>query len=143
MILITGILPKYIRTKDEIYDLISNTVSSVEYDQEMGAYNIYYFDKNKGKHLEQNGKGGRSMDRIWNADIVAQANTIRELCDVYICERMNEKGEELPPMIVDDVLIWPAYTVAIYGAIWTRGNKNKLVLKTVAKMNQDGWFELI
>lgn len=141
---------KYIRTEDKIYGFVKGIVSSIEHDEEVGAYSIYYFDDDKGEHMEQDGKGGHSMDSVWDDEIVAEADTIEELCDEFV-----SITDDLTPEILVPKYISPKDTleiawknrledemcyknVIIYGAIWTEWG-----LKYVAKMNEKGELCLI
>ena len=145
MVLCGGVGMKYIRTKDKIYGFIPNVVSSIEYDDEVGAYSIYYFDENKGKHLERDDKGGHSMDSVWNEDIVKQADTIEELCDEFVCDHNNgtrviQTKVHKPqfPFCEDTIDYLKRNNQTYYGAIWTDKG-----LIYVAKMNNKGELELL
>ena len=100
---------KYIRTKDGIYE-----------------------NKPLEKHLgKRRGKGFEIVFK--EQDIIKQADTIEELCDVIVCNELvygnlysackyQQWHKELP----------------IYGCIWT--NKGLIY---VAKMNDEGKLELL
>ncbi len=130
---------KYIRTKDKIYGFIPNVVSSIEYDDEVGAYSIYYFDENKGKHLERDDKGGHSMDSVWNEDIVKQADTIEELCDWFVL-RQDGKIYQIYAKEEDAVADLGQYTLAFE---WYYAVDTDKGLIYVAKMNNKGELELL
>ena len=143
---------KCIRTKNgEVYNLESKEVSSWEYIDndtaineygvEGAFYTIYYFDENKGHYSEHDGKGGHSCVFIDEKDILKQADTIKELCDVFVYEYKNSFYKNSKPSyeLVDMSLESMKATMELfsgatfYGAIWTEWG-----LKYVAKMNEEG-----
>ena len=74
----------------KVIDLEDKGISSWEYIDEKRAksdefgweeafYVIYYFDENKGDHLEQDDKGGRSMDNYDESFVLATCDTPEEL----------------------------------------------------------------
>ena len=129
----------YIRTKDKIYGFIKGVTSSVQYDEEEDVYSIYYFDEEKGAHLERDGLGGRSMDSVWRDDIVSEADTIEELCDEFLLENKKTHWKGYMPYhksTIHDEALQRDYI--IYGAIWTDKG-----LIYAAKMNDKGDLELL
>lgn len=83
----------------------------------------------------------RTHGKTWNTGtnvVLAQADTIEELCDEFVCQendyfywlasRENVSFRDLPN----------CYCKAIFGAIWTDKG-----LIFVAKMNKDGKLELL
>ena len=139
-------MPKYIRTKDRVYGYIPNVVSSIDYDKDVGAYSIYYFNEDKGEHLEQDGKGGHSMDSIWDEDIITQADDIKDLCDAFIIEEDNKRTVYLKEDnwtfdMIQDLGTWSGRTC--YGSIWVKGTHGEPILKPVTKMNSEGVLKLI
>lgn len=86
---------RYIRTRDgRIFDLQDKKVSSYEhlvdektlkeYGLEETCYSIYYFSEDKGQHLERDGKGGHSMDCIYQSEILMEGNKLEEVCDKLV-----------------------------------------------------------
>ena len=143
---------KCVRTKDgRIIDLNSKLVSSYEiiddntakeeYGEDNGFICVYYFDEDIGEHIEYDNKGGRSMDNWYLRDIIKEANTIEELCDVYVLdEKLYYKIEDLKFHIkqLKEWNRWPDYLIKPYGAIWTDKG-----LIYVAKLNDKGELELL
>jgi hypothetical protein len=99
-----GSIMKYIRTKDGIYEY-------VDYDNECIIPSPIIKYKNKLTHCSE-------------CNIIKQADTIEELCDVIVCNA-DYKGK------AEDLYF------NIYGAIWTEKG-----LIYVAKMNDKGELEL-
>jgi len=134
----------YVKTKNKIYGMIPNVVSSIEYNKddvvgEEGAYCIYYFDEDKGEHIEYDELGGRSMDCVWDSDVVKTAHSIAELCDEYVWDNgtkpmIIKMPKKLSQSQLDDI----KNGMIIYAAIWTEWG-----LKYVAKMNEEGKLCLI
>lgn len=112
---------KYIRTKDGVYE--------VEWNEDGSCWCL----NNGGAYFRKE-------------DIIAQADTIEELCDEFvIIERYGEKRyfhRDKKSFIKDYIgdkhidMVLRYYT--IYGAIWTDKG-----LIYVAKMNKDGELRLI
>lgn len=95
---------KYIRTKDKIYSGIGTAT---------------FFLLDKGGYIE-------------NADIIAKADTIEELCDEFVAVDKETKKHLLFFSTTD------SNVYEIYGAIWTDKG-----LIYVAKMNDKGEVELL
>ena len=80
--LFRGAIMRYLITtkKNKIIDLEDKSVSSYEYvdkktaekewGEEEAFYNVYYYDSDKGEHIERDGKGGSSMDCFRESEIV-------------------------------------------------------------------------
>ena len=112
---------KYIRTKDNIYELTNEKIS-------VGSVVYYYV---KGKHTP-----------ISSKDIIKQADNIEELCDEGIC--ISKDGLKPKPYILSKILnsYFEDFS-AIYGCIWIEGEKGEPILKSVAKINSKGELELL
>ena len=115
---------KYIRTKDRI-------IKKEEKEQEYsGLHYFHSYDMNKSDY------------EYYEEDIIAQANTVKKLCDDFVV--VYEDGAR----IVYGDLKWAKEKAKtslelgdksiIYGAIWT--NKGLIY---VAKMNEKGEVELL
>jgi len=83
-------------------------------------------------------------------DIVKQADTIEELCDVYIEEYLDYKSVILKSDLYRGEdggwrkeIGFPEHKIRIYGAIWAIDNNGAPILKSVAKMNKEGELELL
>lgn len=110
---------KYIRTKDEIIDLIK--LSNLDINDRGDI--TWYDDAEKYGHM------------IDYEDIIKTADTIEELCDAYvIIYKDGTKGILFMPTEINTKL---AKTETVYGAIWTDKG-----LIYVAKMNEKGELEL-
>ena len=142
----------YIRTKDDVYDLKSKEVSSLEYIDNDTAinkygvkgafYTIYYFDENKGHYSEYDNKGGRSCDFIDEKDILKQSENLFELIDEFVVIRDSTKINQL--VRTDDInylkemMREDKRIVDVKGAIWS-----DFGLKYVARLTEDGGIKLI
>ena len=148
-----------IRTKDgKIIDLEAKDVSSYEfvydkeareeYGEEYGFVCIYYYDKDKGKHIEHDACGGCSMDNFYLKDIVRHSEAIEDLCDAYICgddykEHIILSYEQMEESYWKVRLLDGDKKVIIYAAIWITGDNGEPILKSVAQMNERGELELL
>lgn len=106
---------KYIRTKaGEIYDIDDLYICDELNDKPYGVKNSSWV--------------------IYKESIIKQANTIKELCDefVYVDEEIKQF------LVSDDLDIYKAKQLKVFGAIWTDKG-----LIYVAKMNQNGELELL
>lgn len=85
---------RYIRTKTGIvYDLEGKEISSYEYINKEEAcksycidepfYNIYFYDENGGSYRETDGKGGHSMDSVYESEIYGMYDSLEALCDEF------------------------------------------------------------
>jgi mannosyltransferase OCH1-like enzyme len=116
---------KYIRTKDEIYEVVgADSCSYLNAPPEM--YYITSYNKN-----------------ILKSKVIAQADTIEELCDIYVSVYEEQLDNEFfeaykyTPMEVKN--FYTGYIPKeVYGAIWTDKG-----LIYVAKMNEKGYLELV
>ena len=105
---------KYIRTKDEIYEIDNNKYSVVE----LNGHQLL--------NMKVDNKG-----LIYREYILKQSDTIEELCDEFVMIGNHDH------YISEKKFVW-FEGIKIYGAIWTdRG------LIYVAKMNDKGELELI
>ena len=123
---------KYIRTKNFIHD--SKDVMVVN---ENGTLVVLRgIDKN---FVE------RTRGKTWNTGtnvVLAQADTVEELCDCKIVILKN--GEHLQLTMPAKDIAEMAYYKEIYGAIWVEGEHGEPILKAVTKpMNEKGELELI
>ena len=108
---------KYIRTKDGIYEVVNEVL--------LCGTKFYVIE---------------AQDHIFRvrADKVKEANSIEELCDVFVAVRKNASGTYSVFFIeFEDWKTWIS-GYDIYGAIWTAKG-----LIYVAKMNESGVLELI
>jgi len=115
---------KYIRTKDgRIIDTDNYEVKRETY--ENGELKFYEFWTTR--FLD------REIIRLGTYEIVKQADTINELCDMFVANNKTfyTINETLPELVCCD-------DATIYGAIWTEWG-----LKYVAKMNDKGELELL
>ena len=74
---------------------------SDEFDWEEAFYMIYYFDENKGDHLEQDGKGGRSMDNYDESFVLATCDTPEELLNYETVSITRAEYERLKKLEAD------------------------------------------
>lgn len=113
---------KYIRTKNGVYEV-----------SELNEYATHH-KSNKTLIID------KYIDRyILNKTILAQADTIEELCDefVVIFEDKNHIVYSEFKWAMDKAM-WSGMPFIIYGAIWTDKG-----LKYIAKLNEEGRLELI
>lgn len=120
---------RYIRTKDGIYEVISSNCG-----WEIPVYANNDFGE---KYIQED-------------DIIKQADTIEELCDVYIEEYLDYKSVILKSDLYrGEDGSWrkeiglPEHKIKIYGAIWVIDNNGAPTLKSVVKMNENGELELL
>ena len=115
---------KYIRTKDgRIIDL----------ERKVNGYDFVHLEENQ---LEDGNWGGwywysEEYDyelECRDIEIIKQADTIKELCDLYVCVEPNGNHTILPSNSIISII-----GTIIYGAIWTDKG-----LIYVAKMNDRG-----
>ena len=107
---------KYIRTKDNIYELKNKEISV--------SFDVYHYVKGKNTPIS-------------SKDIIKQADTIEELCDEFVLFRDNKPYAVVPNKNRNAELakyVWKDY----YCAIWTDKG-----LTYVAKMNESGVLELL
>lgn len=119
---------KYIRTKDKIY----NT-------KELRA----------ADYLTDNPYVNKHGACIYKNTIISKADTIEELCDEFVMLCLcDNNGNKQSPIIMQNLSLLIGcmdanYGYAIYGAIWTIGEHGEPILKAVARMNENGDFELL
>ena len=70
-------------------------------------------------------------DETIEREIIAEADTIEELCDEFVCDEMFVYDKEEIKFLISEGEI-------VYGAIWTDKG-----LIYVAKMNESGVLELL
>lgn len=114
---------KYIRTKDGIYER-----DKVLCDEKF----VYKYEVRPIWQINQESQ-----------EIVAQANTIEKLCDVFVCLGSAEYQKYVKHSLKEALqkkewLKRIGYACNIYGAIWTDKG-----LIYVAKMNDEGELELL
>lgn len=137
---------RYIKTRDGVIDLIKNcrgnSISHYEKDEAAPGWCAGWYS-----HIEE--YDGTQLE-VRDDEIVAQADTIEELCDWYFA--MSNTGyktsikidfekkivEQWQDIIVEYPLDHFIQTHTIYGAIWTDKG-----LIYVAKMNEKGELELL
>ncbi len=117
---------KYIRTKDGIYEVSELNEYATHYKMDKTVV----IDKLQTKY-------------ILNKFILAQADTIEELCDIYVIvgEDKDTNGNPILWSIRQDIPFFMKYYFnynEIYAAIWTKWG-----LKYVAKMDSEGKLVLI
>lgn len=116
-------MAKYIRTKDKIYEIESDYLN------------------NKGVRVGYNVVGQEEVVLIRNNNII-QADTIEELCDMFVYVDTKHNILKYKYMIrnslCDNDMKYMKMGTEIYGAIWTSKG-----LIYVAKMNEKGELELI
>lgn len=115
---------EYIRTKYNVYEK-----EYIKHDELLNTY--YYHDC-----------------VIGNIEIIKQANTIEELCDVYIIKgefgiytvSFKELDEHAMGQTKEMLL---SGQLEAYGAIWIIDSDGAPTLKPVAKVNKEGRLELL
>ena len=142
---------RYIRIDDQIIDLEGKGISSYEiigvdkaekeYCVHEAFIMIYYYDEDKGAHLERDGKGGRSMDN-YNLKDARMADTIEELCDDFIFFDTHDNNKPHLKSSADGEGIWylgaSLFKETVRGIIYTDKG-----LTYVAKMNKKGELEVL
>ena len=119
---------KFIRTKDRIYELVDDKYII----QNNKLYEKEYFNNPFGDGSDE------YIGEVLIGEILAQADTIKELCDCFVAVRKNASGTYSVFFIdFEDWETWISGYV-IYGAIYTDKG-----LIYVAKMNEKGELELI
>ena len=112
---------RYIRTEDGVYEVV---------------------DTYETKYVVGYTEDGFEIS-IYKEDVIKQADTIKELCDVYVIvgEDKDTNGNPILWSIRQDIPFFMKYYFNyndIYAAIWTDKG-----LIYVAKMNEKGELELI
>ena len=83
--------------------------------------------------------------------VVKQSDNIKELCDEYVWDKdlciidfdkrtLSIKGDS---ECYEFDLDWCLKNHPIYGAIWIKGDKGEPILKSVAKLHNEGDLELL
>ena len=118
---------KYIRTKDNIYELSEKKLDPCGEIFRVKVKNNFGFD-----------------EIILKNEIIKQADTIEDLCDEYVLENIYDIKYAKKVFIyqnkIDESIIElvKEKSINFYGAIWTECG-----LKYVAKMNLNGELELL
>lgn len=135
---------KYIRTKDRIFDIEKNGGIRT-------IVKIYDVDESLRLKYQNTNNPQQVGDRfviIENKDYKITdnntADTIEELVDEYVLrEKANCKLDvDYGELTEDDVKLC-LQDHDIFGAIWVNGDKEEPILKSVAKMNNEGDLELL
>lgn len=66
-----------------------------EYGIEEPCYEIYYFNRDIGEHIEQDDKGGQSMDSIYESQIQKAFETLEDYCAYQTVTITLEEYNEL------------------------------------------------
>lgn len=133
---------KYVKTKYTIYP--SSLIGFEDINIESKVYGIFKLD----------------CKVIYTKDVINESENLKELFDRYVVVNKANKRKfvytrkEFKKRVARiDTLVYLHNTYAdklkellyhneVYGAIWSVGNHNELILKTVAKMVDEGDFEL-
>ena len=118
---------KYIRTKDGRICDLDKSISNIKIWCSEHCYSAYLTRK--------------EIERFKNmAMLCKQADTIKELCDVFVIKRGNGTYCNILMINLDQAKYWSKddNNAIIYGAIWTDKG-----LIYVAKMNENGELELL
>lgn len=120
---------KLIRTKDGIYermfpDCETQRISFDHKTIEPAYYTINY-------------------DWVAKKDVIAQADTIGKLIDVYVIKDKDERLPFVSKTDFDYVNNKDKANFEVYGAIWVTGKNGEPILRSVAKMNEKGELELL
>ena len=138
---------KYIRTKDGVFDLSRFKFEKGDIDQsKVGSKQDCYWEQHNIEYCFHR--------CIWVKDIIAQANTIKELCDVFVLEtegKITTYDKAYFTCFSEDwyhdylkafdsgAMLGHEMSVNGYGAIHVKDKG----LKYVAKMNDKGELELL
>lgn len=109
-------MSRYIRTKDRLYELGGET-----------RYGVDLLVRTKGcwSYLSK------------KEPILKEGDAIEKLFDTKV--KVFDDGSRI---ICPDISTKTGHYI-LYGAIWTKGDKGEPILKSVAKMNEKGEFELL
>lgn len=77
----------------KVIDLENKQVSSWKYIDK--CYEIYYFNRDIGEHIEQDDKGGQSMDSIYESQIQKTFETLEDYCAYQTVTITLEEYNEL------------------------------------------------
>lgn len=152
-------MKRYIRTNTGVvYDLEGKEISSYEYINKEEArksycvdepfYMIYFYDEDRGSYRETDGKGGHSMDSVYESEIYGMYDTIEELCDEFTYEKEllspwymspRESLAESWKNRIEDEFKYKNHK-DIYGLVWAEvellNNKTAYRLEPVATVNE-------
>ena len=122
-------MSKFIRTKDGVYEVVD-------------TYEVKYVIGYTEDGFEIS---------IYKENVISQAETIKELCDEFVCEWFDKKVnryrhvycsfkiDQSKELYRRDIPLPPDVDFEIYAGIWLKGKG----LTYVAKMNDKGKLELI
>ena len=135
---------RYIRTKDGIWEVENPQTHSTifcipKHIEALVAVNEDKYEMQDVVHKRIIGKDH------WKTEIISQADTIKELCDEFLIkEEPNDKPylthrsfEESKNIVIGRK--WKT----LYGAIWVEGEHGEPILKSVAKLNEEGDLKLL
>ena len=144
---------KYIRTKEgQIFEIENSKPSSIiickpKIMEMLVAIDDKKYEKRKVIQAREIGK------KHWKNEIVAQADTIEEMCDCYLIVRKGRFTIRPIEPYVCDKKEWDLKTkqlkahiietCCVYGAIWIELPNEAMRLEPVAKMNNEGELELL
>ena len=81
------------------------------------------------------------------SEIIKQADAIKELCDEFVLKDIDSEFCGILPkdelIKYNKINMGQAYHREFYGAIWTKGENGEPILKSVAKMNDEGKLKLL
>lgn len=122
---------RYIRIEDGVFDLSHFKFEKGDIDQsKVGSKQDCYVEQHDIEYCWHK--------CIWVKDIIAQANTIEELCDEFVYNDKTFKHVLYKDFNVVKQLCSLRNEYSVYGAIWTYKG-----LIYVAKMNDKGNLELL
>ena len=129
---------KYIRTKDEIWELKHDTWLYIE--TKPRKVDILMKDDN-GDYVKQTMEHSITLgNKTRKKEVIKEADTIEELCDEFVVVRDNQRP--IPLINLEQVKLnrgnYGYSNSKVYGAIW-----NDKGLIYVAKMNDKGELELL
>lgn len=149
----------YIKTRGgTIIDLNAKGVSSYrhvsleeavkEYGLKESFYEIYYYDVERGCHLETDEKGGRSMDCFDESEIIESSERLEDLFGLFII--IDETGKisisiSLEVAIESTIKTYTSTGKCskIFGAIATLGSDREPIIASKAVFYVDGTSELL
>lgn len=126
-------MSKYVRTKDGRIIETEDFIAIKEYNKFMTEGTIYKYDSEE-------------------VEIVKQADTIEELCDFIIYDNdifwnkiytFSNNSKEIQNSSRRIDINQESIKKGIYYAIWTKGENKEPILKSVAKLNENGELELL
>ena len=122
---------KYIRTNEGIYQIKDEKI---------------YQDILKNMFYE-----ATNHEHIYLEAIIKESDKLDKLCDHLV---VIEKGSSMLPFLqhrfLGDLFLADSWDrrfqenkIEVYGAIWTKGKDEEPILKSVAKLNEEGELELL